>query len=57
MSEFTLRSHGADVGQQFSWERMCERVWERHMGRALLWIVKWLIWTDCQVRLSYVSRV
>ena len=29
MSEFTLRSHGAEVGQQFSWECTCERVWER----------------------------
>jgi hypothetical protein len=49
MSEFTLRSHGADVGQQFSWERTCERVWERQMGRALLWVVKWSIWTDCHM--------
>ena len=57
MSEFTLRSHGAEVGQQFSWERTCERVWERPMERALLWVVKWSIWKDCQVRLSYVSRV
>jgi hypothetical protein len=29
MSELTLRSHGSEVGQQFSWERTCERVWER----------------------------
>jgi hypothetical protein len=34
MSELTLRSHGSEVGQQFSWERTCKRVWERPIERA-----------------------
>ena len=53
MSKLTWQSHGNEMGQQFSWERTCERCWER----ALLCVVKWSIWIECQVRMSYVSRV
>ena len=57
MSELTWRSHGGKVGQQFSWERTCERVSERVIERAFLWVVKWSIWKEYQVRMSCVSRV
>ena len=57
MSELTWQSHGSEVGQQFNWERTCERVWERAIELALLCVVKWSIWKECQVRMLYVSRV
>jgi hypothetical protein len=33
MSELTLRSHGSEVGQQFTWECTCERIWEHLIER------------------------